>query len=120
MNSPSRIVVNGTTGFVGINVSDPKHALHVNGTIMAEHIVAAKGTFDVLDPVYNINGTKYSTYGLFTIGLREELKGVVELDDSLSYTIDFAAAEKGSDAWLFWHVIGKKMDGMSVLLTPSF
>ena len=105
---------------MGINESNPKVALHVNGTIMAEHIIASKVTLDITDPVYNIKGIKYSTYGLFSIGLREELKDIVELGDNRQYTIDFTSSEEGSDAWLFWHVIGRKTDDISVVLTPGF
>ncbi len=76
------------------------------------------GTFD---PVYDIDGIKYATYGLSSIGLREELKGVAKLDDeTLSYTLDFNEVEQGSDAWLFWNVIGKSMDDLSALLTSNF
>jgi hypothetical protein len=109
-------VINGTTGRVGINTSTPQFMLEVNGTISAWKINTVIG----IDPVYDINGTKYPTWSVSSIGIREELKGIAELDDSLSYTIDFTAEEKGSDAWLFWKIIGKKTDDISVSLTPNF
>jgi hypothetical protein len=87
----------------------------------AATLIVNKLTANTIDPVYDIDGTKYATYGLSSIGIREELKGVARLDNgTLSYTIDFAAVEEGSDAWLFWQVIGENMEDISVLSTPGF
>jgi len=82
------------------------------------------GKIDVglVDPVYNIDGTKYATYGLSSVGVWEEVIGVAQLTadgDSYSYTVDFGAAEEGSDLWLFYSIIDQDMGSMSVLLTPG-
>ncbi len=110
--SDNNLIVEGN---VGIGMTNPTVKLDVDGTINATKVTA-----EAIDPVYDINGVKYATYGLSSIGIREEIKGVVRLNNNLSYTIDFTKTKAGDDEWLFWNVIGKKISNISVILTPAF
>jgi len=91
-----------------------------------------KLTVTTIDPVYDIGGIKYATYGADTVGLKVETYGKAKLEirnskleigaDEYSYVIDFNKAERGSDLWLFWQTIdeGTDMKDIVVSLTPEF
>jgi hypothetical protein len=60
-------------------------------------------------------------------GVKEETAQVIQLNEQdasgkYAYTIDFDAAQKGSDLWLFYQVtdLGATWQNLTVLLTPSF
>ncbi len=83
-----------------------------------------KLTVTTIDPVYEIGGVKYATYGADTVGLKVETYGkgtLVRNGNKSVYVIDFANAERGSDIWLFWQTIaeGTNMEDVVVSLTPE-
>ncbi|MBI2066174.1 hypothetical protein HYT60_01565, partial [Candidatus Woesebacteria bacterium] len=86
------------------------------------------GKIDVgtVDPVYNIDGVKYSTYMAGMVGVKEETTGKVTTSEylpGLGYktTIDFKSEPDGSDLWLFSRATDLKnnIDKLVVLLSPS-
>jgi len=96
-----------------------------NSTIAGNVIIGGKVTVDEVDPVYNIDGIAYATYGHSTTGLKEETIGKVELikrtQGIYSYLIDFDKQEIGSDLWLFKKVsaFGGDWQDLVVMLTPE-
>jgi hypothetical protein len=83
-----------------------------------------KITLNIVDPLYDIDGEKFSTYGPSITGAKEETTGKVALSCWLGgcYSIiDFDKVEKGSDLWLFYQVtdLGEDWDDLIVLLTPE-
>ncbi len=83
-----------------------------------------KITAATVDPLYEINGKKYATYGPETIRIHVEHFGkakLVKSGSSYIYTLDFGTAPEGSDLWLFWQTIkeGKNMENIMVSLTPE-
>ena len=85
---------------------------------------SSKLTIDIVDPLYSIDGEKFSTYGPSITGAKEETTGKVSLSCWLGgcYSIiDFDKVEKGSDLWLFYQVtdLGEDWDDLVVLLTPE-
>ena len=85
---------------------------------------AGAGKLDVgtIDPVYDIGGKKYSTYGFSTVGIHEAVTGVVSLHrvgKLYSHTIHFNKAEEGSDLWVFHNITDRDFNKLVVLLTPG-
>ena len=84
-----------------------------------------KITAAIIDPLYEIDGKKYATYGSDTVGVKTEMfgKGKLSLnkDAIYDYVIDFAKAEKGSDLWVFWQTIkaGEEMKDVTLTLTSE-
>jgi len=84
----------------------------------------------VIDPIFDINGTKYATYvSDFAGGVRVETSGVVKLENiginqsnqqQSAFIIDFDKVEAGSDLWLFWQASNKKIEDVAVLPAPGF
>lgn len=74
--------------------------------IYATDIYFDKGTFNTLDPVYQIDGTKYVTYVTDTVGLKAEAVGELEFSGN-SFTVNLSKQEKGSDLWLFNSIVKK-------------
>ncbi|MBM3257598.1 MAG: hypothetical protein FJY98_04800 [Candidatus Liptonbacteria bacterium] len=88
-----------------------------------------------IDPLYEINGSKYATYVPNSIGQISQVYGKINLskneyknedDHSHTYTysavIDFTNSEHGSNLWLFWQTIseGDRMQNITANLTPEF
>jgi hypothetical protein len=126
-------------GNVGIGTTNPGQKLEVVGNVSSTNayisgtLTANKVTANLWDPVYDISGTKYATYGLAMTGLKEETAGIAHLRrltltdtqtnaEIYGYTIDFSKTEQGSDLWLWSKTTNLKdnFDKMTVLLTPSF
>lgn len=100
--------------------------VNVTGDTMSGNLtVNGKITADEIDPVYNIEGTKYATYGHSTVGLKEETTGKVSLSPAdnatYRYVIDFGKQEEGSDLWLFTKItdFGQNWEDLVVNLTPE-
>ena len=77
-----------------------------------------KLTVGIIDPIYSIDGSKYSTYVSGMTGAKEETVGVLKLMEG-KYIIDFNGIEKGSDLWLFYRVtdFGENWDKLAVFLS---
>ena len=79
-----------------------------------------------IDPLYDINGTKYSTYaGSISGGVKEEVVGKVAINsrsakDSSEYekVIDFAKEKEGSDLWVWREVVDFSPENVEVFITP--
>jgi hypothetical protein len=84
-----------------------------------------KLTVGTIDPLYSINGIKYSTYAAsMSGGVKEEYTGKVSLknkniiNNEYEAIIDFAKVEKGSDLWVWRKVIDFNKENVDVSITP--
>jgi len=124
------------SGNIAIGSSSPNALLHVYGgaridgdlDMNGNNIVAIdKLTVTTIDPLYDIDNIKYSTYGpSFAGGVKEEVAGVIQLrvknDLIYQYIINFSNLREGSDLWLFAQVVdfGKNWENLIINLTSSF
>jgi hypothetical protein len=129
-----------TNGNVGIGTTAPAYKLDVAsagsltarfGTNASDTVVigdgAGKLSVGTFDPVYNIDGKKFATYGLSTIGIKEETVGTIKIErkeegkDYYFAEIDFNNLTEGSDLWLFSKItaLKKNINKLSVFLTPN-
>jgi hypothetical protein len=129
-----------STGNVGIGTTAPSYKLDVAsggaytarfGTNASDTVVigggAGKLSVGTFDPVYNIGGKKFATYGLSTIGIKEETVGTIKIErkeegkDYYFAEIDFNNLTEGSDLWLFSKItaLKKNINKLSVFLTPN-
>ncbi|MFA5797939.1 MAG: hypothetical protein WC916_07985, partial [Candidatus Woesearchaeota archaeon] len=83
-----------------------------------------KITASVIDPLYEIDGEMYATYGSSVAGgIREEYVGRGNLQQTTynkqqyQYTIDFSKIERGSDLWVWYNVVDFSKDNVEVLTT---
>jgi hypothetical protein len=127
-------------GNVGIGTTAPSYKLDVVsggaytarfGTNASDTVVigggAGKLSVGTFDPVYNIGGKKFATYGLSTIGIKEETVGTIKIErkeegkDYYFAEIDFNNLTEGSDLWLFSKItaLKKNINKLSVFLTPN-
>jgi len=94
---------NGTN--VGIGTTNPTQELTVVGDIqLSGDLYMNDGKIhnvNEIDPIFNINGKKYSTYMPDMIGQKIEVVGEARLEGD-KLIIDFEKQEEGSDLWLFW------------------
>ncbi len=76
------------------------------------------------DPLYTIDGKKFSTYATSINGMKEEYIGSANLAydaaaGGYAYTLDFNNFEYGSELWTFSRVIDPDLTKVNVLLTPT-
>ncbi|MGC9031563.1 MAG: hypothetical protein ACP5H7_02285, partial [Minisyncoccia bacterium] len=108
-------------GNVGIGTTTPAYKLTVNGTIFANKI-----TVGTIDPIYEIEGEKYATYGLSMVGgVKEEYSGKGKLQkkeesgkDVYEYVIDFEKEQKDSPLWVWFKIVDFSKDNVEVIVTP--
>jgi len=99
-----------------------------NGNFGTTTIGGGSGKINVgtIDPIFEIEGKKYSTYVPdYAGGTRIENSGVLKLGSNgevgkWQQEINFKNLEKESDLWLFWQASNKNIDDVSIILTPSF
>jgi len=145
-----------TGGNVGIGTTTPLATLDVNGaasisgnltlsgasptiattlartlTLAANVNIGAGGTGKLTagtwDPIYNINGVTYATYGTGMTGVKEETVGIVNISEQVpgqdyyQYVIDFNNLEEASDLWLFSKTtnLRQNINQLVVLLSPA-
>lgn len=82
-----------------------------------------KITANIVDPVYEINGSKYATYGVSMIGVNEEIAGYASLtlnnaSGQFEYAIDFDKVKEGSDLWVWRQAIAFSKDTVIASLAP--
>ena len=107
--------------------SDKVSILDSDGVEVASINSDGKVAATEVDPIYEIDGVKYATYGHSTTGLKEETMGKIDLQipdsKNKAYTaiIDFNKQEQGSDLWLFRQItaFGKDWEDLVVMLTPE-
>lgn len=95
-----------------------------NGDTVIGNAGTGKLTATTLDPLYTIDGTRYSTYAPSMVGVKEEVTGKATLtynqnQQSYSYTINLNSQEQGSDLWLFSRVTDPDINLLTALLTPD-
>ncbi len=76
------------------------------------------------DPLYTIDGKKFSTYASSINGMKEEYIGTANLAydpaaGGYAYTLDFNNFEYGTELWTFSRVIDPDLTKVNVLLTPT-
>lgn len=76
------------------------------------------------DPLFTIDGKKFSTYASGINGMKEEYIGSANLAydaaaGGYAYTLDFNNFEYGSELWTFSRVIDPDLTKVNVLLTPT-
>ncbi len=81
-----------------------------------------KLTVTTIDPLYDIDGIKYSTYAPSIVGgVKEEYVGRGEIRqcgmDYCSWRLDFSNQEKGSDLWVWRRIVDFQPDKIDVLMT---
>src|SRR3989304_4234390 len=97
-----------------------------SGTMLTVGGGTGKVDFGTVDPVYNIDGTKYATYMAAMTGIKEESTGLVQTSEyvpGVGYrqVIDFKTQPESSDLWLFAKTTDLKdnIDKLGVLLSPA-
>ncbi len=130
---------------VGIGVVSPSYLLDVGGTFRAtggwfmggaaqsnlnmngnQITAVSKITVTTVDPLYDIGGKKYATFGpSIAGGVREEYVGHAKLAadgntpaGEYEYVIDFASLPQGSDLWLWRKVVDFSRDTVDAIATP--
>ena len=115
----SKLTVNGSIAATGLSLTG---ALNMNN----QNITGVnKLTVGAIDPLYSINGTKYSTYAASIVGgIREEYAGKISLNHKnpatgeYEATIDFANLTSGSDLWIWRKVVDFNKDNVEVSFAP--
>ncbi len=129
-------------GNVGIGTSAPSEKLHLIGTMRIEGgmnfigtdpilnnvngtVIANKITANTIDPLYTINGIKYSTFAPAVVGgVKEEYvnrvyaQGFKKILNEYEYIIDFSKVKEGSDLWVWHRVVDFSDDNVEIFLTP--
>ncbi|MFA5163042.1 MAG: hypothetical protein WC441_00775 [Patescibacteria group bacterium] len=83
-----------------------------------------KLTVNTIDPLYNIRGTKYSTYAASIAGgVKEEYVGNLRIDTyhagfGYEKVLDFSKIEAGDDLWVWRNVVDFGPDNVQVFITP--
>lgn len=104
--------LSGDGGDEGVSVNAAGTVFIGNGT--------GKLTVGTIDPVYNVQGTKYATYMSGMLGVKEETTGNIQLANG-EYTIDFNNLEQDSDLYIFYRItdFGENWNKLTVLLSAE-
>ena len=135
-------IVGGTTSSTSNYVLKSGDVMNGNLNMNGNNIIGVnKLTVATIDPLYEIRGRKYATYGASIVGgVKEEYVGrglltarisndEVQISNKLSndsriensklysYVIDFSKIEYGSDLWVWRNVIDFSKDNIEVFAT---
>ena len=108
------------TGALGFSSSTPPYdAINLNGNNI---IAVNKLGVVTIDPVYNIRGTKYSSYAPSVVGgVKEEYIGRGSIKDCnhdvCSWVLDFGQVTEGSDLWVWRQVVDFRPETIDVFMT---
>lgn len=118
----------------GLPSGTPNQTLRHNGTTwVANSVLTNNGTDTVtinngtgkltvgtVDPVFDIQGLKHSTYMSGMTGVKEETTGIVQLENG-QYIIDFNNLEQSSDLWIFYSItdFGQNWSKLTVLISAE-
>ena len=97
-------------------------------TFQGDLLILGKLDVGTIDPIYRIDETKYATYGMSSVGIKESLSTMVQVTDFNNDTgyyekyISWSELEKESDLWLFYQVtdFGTSWESLIVSLTTGF
>lgn len=143
LNTFTPYLVLNKGGNVGIATTSAAYKLDVNGTFGVRGATTLYGnlalqnnnitgvnklTVTTIDPLYEIQGKKYSTYASAVVGgVYEEYVGRAELfltEDlkrkikNYEYVIDFNDVPEGTDLWVWRKIVDFSSDNVDVLVTP--
>ncbi|EKE05900.1 MAG: hypothetical protein ACD_19C00159G0001, partial [uncultured bacterium] len=95
-----------------------------NGNVIVGPSGGGKLTAAEVDPLYTIDGVRYSTYGVSMIGIKEEVASKAALlydpvKQIYSYKVELNNQPEGSDLWLFSRITDPNVGLTTVLLTPE-
>ncbi|MEI6835979.1 MAG: hypothetical protein WCK59_04040, partial [Candidatus Falkowbacteria bacterium] len=114
------VTLTGPLTIPGVSITTSALAMNNNNVTGVNKLTA-----NVIDPLYSINGKKYSTFALSVAGgLKEEYVGKAQLNTKnklsgeFETTIDFSNLEQGSDLWVWRKVIEFNKNSVEVLVTP--
>lgn len=134
-----------SAGNVGIATTTNTYRLAVNGTVLIGDQLRTRGldmiggtnitmnggnitgankiTVTTLDPLYQINGVKYSTFAPSVAGgVYEEFLGKAKTnlinENSAEYVIDFNSISEGSDLWVWKNAVDFSKENVVVVITP--
>ena len=108
-----------TGGLTFENIPAPGAAIDLNGF----NIVGVnKITVTTIDPLYDIGGTKYSTYAPSVVGgVKEEYIGRGQISncgvDDCSWRLDFSKVAIGSDLWVWRKIVEFNSKTIDVVMT---
>jgi hypothetical protein len=108
-----------TGGLTFENIPAPGAAIDLNGL----NIVGVnKITVTTIDPLYDIGGTKYSTYAPSVVGgVKEEYIGRGQISrcgvDVCSWRLDFSKVAIGSDLWVWRKIVEFNSKTIDVVMT---
>lgn len=112
--------VNNQLSVRGINMLGGTNITMNGGNITG----ANKITVTTLDPLYDIQGTKYATYApSITGGVYEEFVGSGTFKKDIGtgtyeFLVDFDRVPEGSDLWVWRHAVDFSKENVSVFMTP--
>lgn len=107
------------SGTLAFTAGIPTAAINLNGNNIVD---VRKINVVIIDPLYDIGGTKYSTYAPSIVGpVKEEYVGKGEIsqcdDQVCSWRLNFAQENKGSDLWVWRQIVDFQPDKVDVLMT---
>jgi len=110
--------------YIGDDSAVTPLSIQTTGGIIVGTGGTGKLTATTLDPLYTIDGTRYSTYAPSIIGVKEEVTGKATLAyntnrQAYTYTLDLNNQTVGSDVWLFSRVTDPDVNLTDILLTPD-
>ena len=97
-------------------------------TFMGDVLIAGKLDVGTIDPVYRIDETKYATYGMSSIGIKEEVGDTMMITDYNSESgyyekvVAWSDLPEAEDLWLFYQItdFGTLWEHLTVSLTAGF
>ena len=130
---------------LGVGTSSPREAVEIwdnlyvaggdasgmgtaTSTFQGDVLILGKLDVGTIDPIYRIAGVKYATYGVASIGIKEEAAATFRLSEYNEDTgyyekkIAWNNLEAASDLWLFHQVtdFGTLWEYLTVSLTAGF